>query len=252
VTSRLAWRIAVRESELDANAKAVALVLDTYMDGRGFAWPSRKTIAQSSSLHIDTVDRALRRIEKAGLLLVVRSPGRASNRYQATIPNSPVGAAVGDGDETLQQPHPAGVNSRTQRGSTAAPNGLEAVKKPSKKPKGVARTRAHATDISIVDGRANPQALVAYFVDTYRDLCDDPPPRRIVGQVAQQIGQLAREGFDEQTIEQALRLMLERRQNPSTLASFVLEAKAGPPRKRAPHVADRARRHVLERRKEQP
>jgi hypothetical protein len=97
--------------------------------------------------------------------------------------------------------------------------------------------------------RANPQALVAYYVDQYTEIANQRPPKRVVGQVAQQVGQLADDGVDAPTIEAALRLMLQRRQNPSTLPSFILEAAAGPPAPRPSgrpeHPADRAYRDAF-------
>lgn len=88
MNDRHAWRIAVRESNLDATAKLVAFTLDTYMDRRGIAWPSRPSLATSSSLGVRTVDRALIRLENAGLIVVARGRGRRSNLYCADVPNS--------------------------------------------------------------------------------------------------------------------------------------------------------------------
>lgn len=89
MNNRLAWRIAVRESSLDATAKHVALTLDTFMDKRGLAWPGRQTLAEATGYAVRTVDRALVRLEQAGLLTVKRGGGRRSNRYCA-VHNRPV------------------------------------------------------------------------------------------------------------------------------------------------------------------
>jgi hypothetical protein len=87
VSRQLDWRIAVCESDVDPTARLVALVLDTFMDKRGFAWPSKEAIAQRAGLSVRAVDGAIERLEAAGLLLVVHSRGRTSNRYQAARPN---------------------------------------------------------------------------------------------------------------------------------------------------------------------
>jgi hypothetical protein len=72
------------------------------------------------------------------------------------------------------------------------------------------------------------QQLVAEYVDALRAL-GEPAPRRLVGQVAREVGQLVRDGVSAPTIRRCLQLLLERRLNPTTLASLVPEAAAGPP-----------------------
>jgi hypothetical protein len=94
VNNRLEWRIAVRDSSLDATAKHVALTIDTWMNRRGIAWPSRGSLAAGTGRSTKTVDRALARLELAGFLVVARSTGRRSNLYCAAIPNSAPGDAV--------------------------------------------------------------------------------------------------------------------------------------------------------------
>jgi DNA-binding transcriptional regulator YhcF (GntR family) len=96
VNNRLAWRIAIRESDLDAIAKHVALTLDTYMNRRGLAWPARATLAAGTGRAVSTVDRALTRLEQAGFLVAARSRGRRSNLYCASLPNSSAEETVAD------------------------------------------------------------------------------------------------------------------------------------------------------------
>ena len=79
------WQRELRDSGLDPTAKAVGLVLSTYMDGAGRAQVSRATIAAGVGLaDLGTVTRAIQRLESAGLLGVDRA-GRqqhAPSRYQ--------------------------------------------------------------------------------------------------------------------------------------------------------------------------
>lgn len=246
---QLDWRIAVCESDLDVTAKYVALVLDTFMDKRGFAYPSRETLAERSRLVVRAVQEATNRLEQAGFLIVLRSRGRHSNRYQATHPNPAPLYGVGGGPTV----HTGASQPRTRTYPTPHGGAPEAVRKPSEKPE--RRTRADARapaepgrEIHLAQPKANPQALVARYVDLAREL-DIRVPRRVVGQVAQQVGQLAGEGYPAATIERALVLMLERRLHPSTLQSLMVEAQAGPARPRRPeHVVDRLARHVVENR----
>jgi hypothetical protein len=82
------WRDALRDSVLDATAKLVGFVLSTYMDARGFAFPSKATLARGSSLGEGrrAVDQAVDRLEADGFLEIERSVGRHAFRYQATLP----------------------------------------------------------------------------------------------------------------------------------------------------------------------
>jgi DNA-binding transcriptional MocR family regulator len=77
------WRDEVRDSDLDATAKAVGLALSTRMNRHGMCFPSKERIATDTGLSARTVDGAIDRLEQRGLLDVSRSRGRSSNRYTA-------------------------------------------------------------------------------------------------------------------------------------------------------------------------
>jgi len=81
------WRDVVRDSPLDSTAKGVAYALTTWMDRRGHAFPGRATLAAGAGYRVRTIDRAIPRLEKAGLLRVVRNGGRSkTNYYIALLP----------------------------------------------------------------------------------------------------------------------------------------------------------------------
>jgi hypothetical protein len=136
---QLAWRIALRSSDLKATSKHVALTLDTYMDATGLAWPSRATLAKATGRSIKQVDRALHELECSGFLVVERSSGRNANRYHATLPNGDATDTV-EGEERRHDDHRSTVLTATQRTvqrrqderPTGTPRPREAVKKPSK------------------------------------------------------------------------------------------------------------------------
>lgn len=81
------WRDAVRDSGLDSTAKLVAYTLSTYMSG-GFpsAYPAVGTLAARCGLVDRTVQKAVRRIESAGYLVVSWSHGKSTNTYFAIVP----------------------------------------------------------------------------------------------------------------------------------------------------------------------
>lgn len=82
------WRDAIRDSDLDRTAKAVAFVLSTYVDGRGQAFPSLETLAAGASVTARSVYPALARLEGNGFLYVQRSKTRRGNRYLVTLPET--------------------------------------------------------------------------------------------------------------------------------------------------------------------
>jgi hypothetical protein len=87
------WRNVIRDSGLDRTAKLVALVLSTYMDAGGYAYPSLATLAEGANLGAGctAVKDGLARIEAAGLLVINRRRGRFGWSYQALIPRAVVG-----------------------------------------------------------------------------------------------------------------------------------------------------------------
>jgi hypothetical protein len=81
------WRDAIRDSDLDGTAKLVAFVLSTYMDASGETFVSKARLGCGASVTDRSVYDALKRIELAGLVEIVHSRGRTSNRYLARLPN---------------------------------------------------------------------------------------------------------------------------------------------------------------------
>ena len=68
------------------------------------------------------------------------------------------------------------------------------------------------------------QTIVADFIDQAREQGIDPP-KRTVGQLARNIGELVKEGHSEETIKAGLARMMERRVvQPALLSNFVMEA----------------------------
>jgi hypothetical protein len=106
------WRDRVRDApDLDTTATVVAMVLSTYMNGEGRAYPSRATLAAGAKLRQPrTVDRAIRDLEAAGLLIVERSKGRRTSVYVATVSS----------DNTVVEQH----RSEAQQGRLATANGV--------------------------------------------------------------------------------------------------------------------------------
>lgn len=92
------------------------------------------------------------------------------------------------------------------------------------------RARTHSASSSISEGLgegvqgegADAQALVAHFVDHARSLGAEPP-RRMVGQVAREVGKLVLE-VDVRFVNRAVELLAEKGLNPATLSSLAYEA----------------------------
>jgi DNA-binding PadR family transcriptional regulator len=143
-TSQVAvWRDALCEDEckLDSTAKLVALVLSTFMRGRGYARPGRERLGKGASLSVRSVERALRRLEAGGWLEVDWSDGgrRWTNAYQALLPETAsevrrsewaiakaaVARRSGNGDSRAHK-----GDSEAHKGVTDSPESVESVEGP--------------------------------------------------------------------------------------------------------------------------
>jgi DNA-binding transcriptional ArsR family regulator len=208
------WRRQVLASELGSSARLVALVLSTHMNGDGAScWPGQRRLARETALARSTVRAALDELERAGFIDRDQRPGRTT-RYRASGPT--IGPPLG--------------RSSAHTGPTIGP---EDVQEGVQGPSGGALTRARRGELARAGRRASEnggaQELVAGYVA--RLLAQGAPaPKRLVGQVAKEVGGLVDDGVPGPTIEAALALMVERRVNPSTLASLVTEAALGPRR----------------------
>lgn len=116
-----AWRDALRDSPLDKSAKLVGLVLSTFLNGKGRAFPSLETLADGASVSRRTVWAAIARLELHGFLSVTRSRGRQSHRYLATLPVTTVQPLHGSeaGNRAIDDTQPCNFPARN--GATIAP-----------------------------------------------------------------------------------------------------------------------------------
>lgn len=82
------WRSAIVESNLKPTTRHVLLTLSLHMNERGGScFPSVETLARETDLNRATIIRQLQIAETDGWLVVERSAGRTSNRYEAAIPS---------------------------------------------------------------------------------------------------------------------------------------------------------------------
>lgn len=141
-TTIIEWRNAIRASPLDRTAKLVALMLSTYFGAHELtAWPGRKRLAADCGLSVRSVEQAVKRVEAAGLLKVVRSlGGRRSNLYAACLPEA--NELRPDADFAAKKLHRRGADDGGG-GETRSPEGGEAAE----------GTRGHA---AAPDGRGVP------------------------------------------------------------------------------------------------
>lgn len=85
---------------LSGNDKVVAATLAFLLrDNTGYAWPTFDHLADACGMDRRVVLRCVRRLEKAGLILVTHSPGRHSNQYSFPPFNSDKNAPVGNSDK---------------------------------------------------------------------------------------------------------------------------------------------------------
>lgn len=185
-------------ADISANALRVVLAIQLHRrpDG-GAPFPSQKKLAEMCRVSVPTVERVVRELKEAGILkcaLRLRPGGKFPvNCYSISLPPS----ITDDGTP------PSRVMDEVEEGE------VDSVP--------TERTR------SVVGGS---QALVAGYCDLLTEV-GAPAPKRLVGMVAKQVGELVQEGIDPGVIRRALVLMLQRQLHPSTLATLVPEAAAG-------------------------
>lgn len=121
---------AVRELPASQLVKLVGLILATFMDRDGVAWPSMDALARCAGCAPRSVRRALRQLEAAGLLVCERSPGRRPNRYRASVPNPDTavsGLAEGQPGHWTQPTRTLGASNPDTAGAPEVPEGSKEV-----------------------------------------------------------------------------------------------------------------------------
>lgn len=75
----MSWELmlAARAAPVDATARHVLMVIASHANRKGRAWPSTDTIAGETGLHRRTVEKAVDRLEGAGVIDVIHRPGRS-------------------------------------------------------------------------------------------------------------------------------------------------------------------------------
>jgi Helix-turn-helix domain len=156
----LIWTQALRDSDLDATAVFVGLVVASFMNRHGEARPAVETIARGARCHTRTTQRALRRLAKKGWLPAHISGGRLANRYFADLPGTVSADYRSQWAETLARlpgfrEAREGQPWRTERSTLAggAPNpGTRATRRPVKASESAAPTAAAALSGSAASG----------------------------------------------------------------------------------------------------
>lgn len=119
------------ETKVPTMARAVLAVIAAHADRHAQAWPSEPLVAELLAIHVDTVWRAVRQLEAAGLVAVERTPGRA-NRYRLAVaaPLDVVHTPRADaGADSYPHPAPARGTPRGGAGRPPAPARAEVPRK---------------------------------------------------------------------------------------------------------------------------
>jgi hypothetical protein len=237
----LKWRAALFDARAPAEPMRMAWVLldQGYTHGSTVIDITRRTVSRECRFTTPwSFQRARDWLLEHGFLVVLvtgRSKATASV-WELRQPDADE-RHVGQGERDAQR------DAEPDAQRDAEPDAVERQRSSrslSPRPRGRALARAPANDVDV----PNAPALVAFYIDTCRAEKIEPP-KRLIGQVARQVGELVGEGYPARTIAEALRLMIAARTNPSTLPSFIPEAQAGP-RRRHEHVADVVLRTVFE------
>jgi hypothetical protein len=208
---RARWRSLALDPEgtLSLRARLAACVYaehSTDDDGRLRYPPSALTLADAMGCSDRTARRARQELVRAGFLVLDERAGHAPDVRLALPTPAHLSGGTPDTTPAKSAPETEGLEVLTSGGALAR----------------------RATDHSRGEEEgADARRLVAGYVNRLRSN-GSPVPKRLVGQVAKQVGELVRDEVPAETIERALALLLERRLNPSTLPSLVPEAATGP------------------------
>jgi hypothetical protein len=177
--------------------------------------PSVPTLAWWMGTSERVARRGRRELVEVGLLVLDERSGRTS-RARLVLP-TPAGEAGVPLHEPLHEPLPERQDgTRGTRGTSTSPTA-----RPSS-------ARAQEGE----DERApGAQKLVADYVAMAQANGTTKVPKRLIGQVANEVGQLVAEGIAPETIRAALKLLVAGHKHPSTLPSLIPEAEshlAGP------------------------
>lgn len=200
------------ESDLSIAAKVVGCALIEHANREGIAWPGLPELGAYAGVSSrTTVLKGVRELERAGLLEVTRRAGRV-HRYRLVIP------------------------TRTTRSDSGRVPVHEPVHRPVHEMNPNQGTREPVRPTVVAD---DAQTIVAHYVNLQHD-AGAPTPRRLVGLVAKEVGDLLGEGIPPRIVRRAVELLVERPQlGPSVLPTLIPEAARGPGRRAQPeHEVD--------------
>ena len=153
-----AFQRAIRASNLSGHEKAVAMMLSTYIDDEGRAFPSLETLASATGFSRATVCRAVDVLVARGWVRRLRQGRTTSNTYQRGLHERPA-TSLGETRSPQGSTHVTTQGTDTGSGEPAALH-LALVEKATKKPK--PKAKAEATP--------EHRELIAYFVEVYEKL----------------------------------------------------------------------------------
>lgn len=207
------------DSGLSMAARAAACAYaehSTDDDGTVRHAPSALTLARWMRASDRTARRARQELVEVGFLILYDAPGLTPGaRLVLPTPDKSALATPAKSARVTPDTTPAKSSPRT-RGTR------ENLSPRARVP------RAQGDEGTQSDEGAEGQRHVAGFVNLLQANGASAVPKRLIGQVAKQVGQLLAEGIAPGVIEAALTLMVERRLNPATLPSLIPEAELGP------------------------
>ncbi|MCZ7526607.1 MAG: helix-turn-helix domain-containing protein [Acidimicrobiia bacterium] len=108
----------------DVSDRAIRVygLLATYADRDGICWPSRERLAQGARCSTDSIDRALRDLETAGMIERVRRGRRLANRYRLLVTDESDSAPVRShepGESAPVPTHEPGESAPVRLGESA-------------------------------------------------------------------------------------------------------------------------------------
>jgi biotin operon repressor len=221
LTARLRWRDAIWEApDLRPLQRLVALAYEKYAgNGVNDVWVSGEELRRVTGVSRSTANDALRALEAAGWLVVVRKATQHySTRYRLVVPRT--------------------QHSDSQNAASPSSVARQSVQHAASRHQHAASRTPTATVTTTEQNEAasRPRAGAQSIITAWVDLCHQRPPARVLGQVAREVSSMLDEGFSEETVTAGVLAWHQRSLHPSALPSIVNEL-LNPPTARGPVAA---------------
>lgn len=215
--------------------KFVLIALADYADENGSCFPSHQKTADRTGASVATVRRAVQRLEESGYITVERrhrgDGSQSSNRYVLNLKGAQTSPAQNEhppvqNEQGGAQSEQGGAHSVYGGVLTHEQGGCSPVSthEPSEEPSLIPHSSLAAI-APPAEKQPTAQTLVREWIDHRTEVTGQKPTGRTIGHLSKEIKNLLDEGQPYDDVRAGLQLWDTKAMHPSTLASFVDQAR---------------------------